>query len=113
MDLGGLWQVAIADEELRRTFADRSTDDATWEQLDVPGHWRSSTAFADTDGPLFYRRSFSNPVADGGRGGRDWLVLDGIFYQGDVWLDGAYLGDTEGYFIRHTFEKFRELLYAC
>jgi len=23
---------------------------------------------------------------------------------GDVWLDGAYLGDTEGYFFPHTFE---------
>ena len=27
-----------------------------------------------------------------------------MFYQGDVWLDGAYLGDTEGYFAPHTFE---------
>ena len=27
-----------------------------------------------------------------------------LFYQGDVWLDGAYLGDTEGYFFPHAFE---------
>ena len=33
-----------------------------------------------------------------------WLTFDGLFYQGDVWLDGAYLGDTEGYFAPHTFE---------
>ncbi|MEO6156642.1 MAG: hypothetical protein ABIQ39_03325, partial [Ilumatobacteraceae bacterium] len=27
-----------------------------------------------------------------------------IFYQADVWLDGAYLGDPEGYFFPHTLE---------
>ena len=33
-----------------------------------------------------------------------WLVFDGIFYLGDVWLDGTYLGDTEGYFFPHEFD---------
>ena len=37
-------------------------------------------------------------------GRRAWLTFDGLFYQGDVWLDGSYLGDTEGYFVPHTFE---------
>ena len=32
---------------------------------------------------------------------RWWLRFDGLFYQGDVWLDGTYLGDTEGYFSPH------------
>ena len=32
------------------------------------------------------------------------MVLDGLFYQGDVWLDGAYLGDPEGYFFPHAYE---------
>jgi beta-mannosidase len=32
------------------------------------------------------------------------LTFDGLFYQGDVWLDGTYLGDTEGYFQPHTFD---------
>lgn len=35
---------------------------------------------------------------------RWWLVLDGTFYLGDVWLDGHYVGDTEGYFFPHEFE---------
>ena len=37
------------------------------------------------------------PPADGRR---RWITLDGIFYQADVWLDGAYLGDPEGYFFQ-------------
>ena len=28
----------------------------------------------------------------------------GVFYTSDVWLDGTYLGDTEGYFFPHQFE---------
>ncbi|MEX2625667.1 MAG: hypothetical protein WD225_02225, partial [Ilumatobacteraceae bacterium] len=32
------------------------------------------------------------------------MLFDGIFYQADVWLDGAYLGDPEGYFVPHAFE---------
>jgi beta-mannosidase len=39
-----------------------------------------------------------------GRGRRRWIALDGIFYQADVWLDGAYLGDPEGYFFSHSFD---------
>ncbi|HSP29817.1 MAG TPA: hypothetical protein VLN74_14785, partial [Ilumatobacteraceae bacterium] len=37
-------------------------------------------------------------------GRRRWITLDGIFYQADVWLDGAYLGDPEGYFFGHSFD---------
>src|SRR5690606_17989237 len=73
-----------------------------WEPVVVPGHWRSSAAFADTDGPLLYRRRFDAAAPLAGR--RAWLTFDGLFYQGDAWLDGAYLGDTEGYFAPHTFE---------
>ncbi len=40
-------------------------------------------------------------------GERRWVVLDGIFYQADVWLDGAYLGDPEGYFFPHTLRHHR------
>ena len=37
-------------------------------------------------------------------GERSFCVFDGVFYQADVWLDGDYLGDTEGYFVPHRFE---------
>jgi beta-mannosidase len=102
MDLSGTWRAAVADEDLRRTWHDDAFDDASWEAIEVPGHWRSTPAFADTDGALLYRRSFEAPPPS--EGSRSWLTFDGLFYQGDVWLDGAYLGDTEGYFAPHTFE---------
>ncbi|MFA5886076.1 MAG: hypothetical protein WDA60_19660, partial [Acidimicrobiia bacterium] len=102
LDLSGTWRAAIADDDLRRAWQDDAFDAGGWEAVTVPGHWRSTPAFADTDGPLLYRHDFAThgPTADR----RAWLTFDGLFYQGDMWLDGAYLGATEGYFAPHTFE---------
>jgi beta-mannosidase len=102
MELTGPWRATIADDELRRAWHDDGFDDSGWEQIDVPGHWRSSGSFAAADGPLLYRHRFEADGAPAGR--RSWLTFEGLFYQGDVWLDGAYLGDTEGYFAPHSFE---------
>jgi len=101
------WLATPADEDLRRSFADPDLDDAGWEPIAVPGHWRSNPAFADHDGPLLHRTRFEQ--APGAADRRWWLRFDGIFYQGDVWLDGAYLGDTEGYFFAHELEVTSQL----
>jgi beta-mannosidase len=102
MDLSGEWVAAVADDDVRRNGTGLDTDVATWAPIDVPGHWTRSPHFATSDGPLMYRRSFSAPPPETGR--RRWITFDGIFYQADVWLDGAYLGDPEGYFFPHTFD---------
>src|ERR1700722_13187652 len=101
MDLGGGWRCIAADETLGRVFFDPDLDDGDWPEIPVPHHWRSHHPFEASDGPLLYRRPFEDQVEPGGRA---WLQFDGLFYQGDVWLDGSYLGDTEGYFFPHTFE---------
>ena len=102
MNLGGPWRVAESNEDLRRRMADPDLDDSAWPELEVPGHWRWRPELAGSDGPVLYRRRFeTDGPADGERA---FLVFDGIFYQGDVWLDGEYLGDTEGYFAPHRFE---------
>ena len=102
MELNGGWRVAPADDDLRRDAIGLDVDDSTWTELTVPGHWRNHPEFADSDGPLLHRRRFAldEPLEDR----RRWLTLDGVFYQADVWLDGAYLGDPEGYFFPHTFD---------
>jgi beta-mannosidase len=110
VSLDGLWRAATAEETLRRAYPDPEFDDGTWEPLAVPGHWSSSPAFADSTGPVLHRHRFATPApfaqgADDPAGDRrTWLVLDGVFYTSDVWLDGTYVGDTEGYFIPHAFE---------
>jgi beta-mannosidase len=102
MDLSGTWRAALADDDLRRAAFALDFDDDDWEPIEVPGHWRSTAAFSHTDGPLIYRTRFE--LEPGPPGARSWVVLDGLFYQGDVWLDGAYLGDPEGYFFPHAYD---------
>lgn len=102
MNLDGMWRAREADDDLRREAVGLDHDDSDWASVAVPGHWRSSAAFADSDGPLLYRHRFELDALPEGR--RQFVTLDGVFYQADVWLDGAYLGDPEGYFFPHTFE---------
>src|SRR3981081_3763530 len=102
MDLSGPWRARGADGGPARQFSAVDHDDSSWSELPVPGHWRSSPEFADHDGPVLYRRRFEYRPSQPGR--RSWLLLDGVFYLGDVWLDGSYVGNTEGYFFPHGFD---------
>lgn len=102
MDLSGRWRARVGDDELRRELPDPDLDDDSWAAVEVPSHWRQSDEFSAEDGPVFYRRRFEATRPAVGR--RAWLILDGVFSQADVFLDGAYLGDTEGYFFPHAFE---------
>jgi beta-mannosidase len=103
LDLSGTWRAAAAVGDLHQRFVETGFDDREWPTLSVPGHWRSRPDFAGTDGPVLYRRRFEL-AADTAPGTRRFLVLDGVFYYGDVWLDAGYLGATEGYFFPHTLE---------
>ncbi len=101
MDLSGSWRAAPAREELRRTFHEPALDDRDWADVVVPGHWATNDGLADERSVLYRRRFEMEPVTEGRR---RWLRLDGIAQQGDVWLNGAYVGDTDGYFVPHQFE---------
>ncbi len=102
INFDGLWTAHLATDELRRKFAERDFDDSSWVSIQVPGHWRNHPEFARNDSPVLQRRAFTYPKVELGK--RAWVRVNGLFYQGDVWLDGAYIGDTEGYFVPHTFE---------
>lgn len=101
-DLAGTWLVHPGEGDLHQRFADPEFDDTGWAKAAIPGHWRAIPELAESDGPVLYRHRFDAPRPEGGR--RRFLVLDGVFYYGDVWFDGAYLGATEGYFAPHTFD---------
>ena len=102
MDLRGAWRARAADDEVRRTGVGLGCDDSAWDVVNVPGHWRLHEPFRDSDGPVLYRTGFHLPMPE--PGSRAVVTLHGVFYQADVWLDGAYLGDPEGYFMPHTFD---------
>jgi beta-mannosidase len=102
VELSGEWRACVADDDVRRDGVGLDHDDRSWSVAAVPGHWRSNPAFAQNDGPLLYRTRFHLDVPPDGR--RRFVTLEGVFYQADVWLDGAYLGDPEGYFFPHSFD---------
>ena len=102
VELGGTWRAAVADDDLRRTWQDDGFDDDGWETVEVPGPLALDAAFADTDGPLLYRRRFE---AHGpGRGPPRVADLRRPLLPGRRVARRRYLGDTEGYFVPHTFE---------
>ncbi len=100
--LPGPWRAIEADEMRRRDFPLEDLDDGDWPEVTVPGAWRSTPAFADADGPLLYRTRFSTQPL--GLDRRTFLEFAGVTFQGDVWLDGSYLGPTEGSFTPHLLE---------
>jgi beta-mannosidase len=102
VELSGEWRAVQADDEFRRSAVGLEFDDSSWPTTTVPGHWRNDPSFAASDGPLLYRHRFHLDTPTVGE--RQFVTFDGIFYQADVWLDGAYLGDPEGYFFPHSFE---------
>ena len=102
MDLSGTWRAVAADDQLRRIAIGIDYDDTAWTPIEVPGHWRSTAEFAQSDGPLLFRTHFAFDTPPAGQ--RSWIIMNGLFYQADVWLDGAYLGDPEGYFFPHSFD---------
>jgi beta-mannosidase len=101
VDLSGEWRAHPSDAELAKSFAAPATPDNLWENVRVPHHWRTEPAFDTSDGPLLYRHRFD---FDTSAERRVFLELGGIFYYGDVWLDGEYLGATEGWFAPNTFD---------
>ena len=93
--LSGTWRLAALDPGPSGPVGP-DVDDSRWLETVVPGHWTVHPDLADRPGPFLHRRHFTTPRPEAGR--RRWVEFDGVFYQADVWLDGAYLGDHEGYF---------------
>jgi hypothetical protein len=50
----------------------------------------------------WYRTTFETPSGENGK--MAWLTFGGINYKARVWLNGHYLGDIKGAFIRGTFK---------
>lgn len=96
------WRAARSDERLQRQFSDPDFDDSDWASIEVPSHWQTQPGFEDFDGTLLYRGDLTVPGLQPDQ--RRWLRLNGLCYSGDLFLDGAYLGQTDGYFSNHRFE---------
>lgn len=82
-------------------FLDDGFDDSGWVPVDIPGHWGRVPELSDAEAVRYRHRFSQQPPA---AGERRWLVFEGLLYQADIWLNGSYLGDAEGYFMAHQFD---------
>ena len=76
-------------------------DDSRWRQLDLPHDWSVEASF-DPDAPGgaprgylpagigWYRKAFLAPKELAGR--RVFIEFDGIYMNGEVWINGHHLG---------------------
>lgn len=98
-NLNGIWQLMPVDQFRSGTYP---ADDAAWLEQALPAHWQQHPLLQRYAGKLVYRRRFALPPAAPGQ--RRWLRLGGVFYTAHVWLNGAALGQQQGYFASHTYE---------
>ncbi len=102
MELRGPWRIAPIDAELTRTGADPDLDDSSWPSLELPGHWGDLDGFDPAGSAVLHRLRFRPEPLRADR--RRWIHLDGVVNQADIWLDGHYLGDTEGPHVPASFD---------
>ena len=88
VELGGTWRAAVADDDLRRSWQDDAFDDAGWEAVDGPRPLALGRRPSPTPTARCCTAGRSTRWAPA-EGRRPWLTFDGLFYQGDVWLDGV------------------------
>ena len=95
MLLHGHWK-ATANYGATLDFTRIDFDDSGWSDAPVPGHWQEQPEFADYPEKMLFRKTFER--AGTAPGARSFLRFEGVFYACKVWLNGAYLGEHEGFF---------------
>ena len=72
-----------------------------WLIVPVPAHWQQVRDLEYHTGTLWYRREFEMEAPPPEAWAR--LTFDGTFYRARVWLNGALLGEHEGYFLAASY----------
>jgi beta-glucuronidase len=86
-------------------------DDSKWFDHPVPGCWNTQRKeWLDYVGAGWYRRRFIAPVSMQGCFNR--LVLDGVSFHGDVWLNGEHIGYHSGGFTQWSLDVSMKLHYG-
>lgn len=91
LSLDGVWDYLVDEEG---EFASDALPEVPWGKMSIPSNWQLG-GLEDYSGVVWFRRRF-NLTKEEGR--EYWLRFHGIDYFAKVWLNGAYLGEHEGYF---------------
>src|SRR3712207_3845890 len=103
IDLSGSWQYKVDAHNVGREQAWNSAalDRSSWSEMQIPNNWYL-TEVGDYHGAVWFATSFT--LSDDLRGKRVFLRFGAVDYIADVWLNDAYLGQHEGYFLPFEFD---------
>jgi len=103
LDLSGSWQYKVDARDVGREQAwySSTTDRSGWSEMQIPNNWYL-TEVGDYDGAVWFATSFTLP--ENMRGKRVFLRFAAVDYIADVWLNDAYLGQHEGFFLPFEFD---------
>jgi beta-mannosidase len=93
------WQARASSDDARLIALD-APGSLDWVDVDLPQEWAHVDGLGA--GPVLVRSRFATPVVRDDE--RLWVEVAGVADQADLWLDGAYLGDQDGYFVRHGYD---------
>jgi beta-glucuronidase len=113
LDLSGTWkfQPDPSDQGREQEWFKPDLDDSSWFNHPIPGTWTmQKPEWLGYRGVGWYRYKFTVPAGFQGRFNR--LVLDGVVYYGEVYLNGKYLGCHQGGFSRFSLDVSDRLNYS-
>ncbi|MDW8322351.1 MAG: beta galactosidase jelly roll domain-containing protein, partial [Armatimonadota bacterium] len=100
---GGIWRKECAQWWMRPDEADRGeaerwylphSSEAQWRAVRVPHCWERQGLSKRFEGPVWYVTEIEVPP-DWQRG-RIWLLLEGVSYEAQVWVNGKQMGTHVG-----------------
>lgn len=97
MNLAGQWEYL---PDPQGTLSPHQLPSDGWKEMRIPNNWQLG-GLDNYSGAVWFRRRFSftpNP------GKHVWLKFLGVDYFAQVWLNGVYLGEHEGYFQPFEFD---------
>jgi len=113
LDLAGTWRFKPDPDDagMERGWHEPELDDSDWFDHPVPGSWNSQRdEWLYYQGAGWYRTWFTPP--DSMRGKFNRLVLDGVAYRGDVFINGEPAGSHQGGFSRWSLDVTDRLKYG-
>jgi hypothetical protein len=100
---GGMWRQEIPHWFLRVDEADRGDAQQWylpdsfgegWQPVQVPHCWEREGVAMSCEGPVWYVTEVKVP--ESWRRGRIWLLLEGVSYETQIWVNGTRLGSHVG-----------------
>jgi hypothetical protein len=100
---GGMWRQEIPHWFLRVDEAERGEAQQWylpdsfgegWQPVRVPHCWEREGISKRFEGPVWYATEVKVP--DGWQRGRIWLLLEGVSYETQIWVNGTRLGTHVG-----------------